>query len=316
MAGQDTGGQAAKLTRAFNEFCPEHTMKSFSFSNPLGYHSTDFIKEQRETGEIASFISEADIIHVHNKFWYADYWFSKYNVKPRPNAAWVFHQHGRNHNVDYATIMRERQSLHIVSTHDLLPYVNGDISLWLPAPFDSREFDIVSKNNNKLSASDGIIRVCQSPTDRHRKNTDGFISIMEKVKSKLNNVDIVIIENMKNDECIKTKSLCDITFDQIGLAMGNSGIEAMFLRQPVIVGSSDNTLSLTKKINGSLPFVSANWNTACDDIIRLCSYPRIRKRCGDAGRLYVEKFHDYPANVKIVLGIYNKALKLKSRSLR
>jgi len=314
MAGQDTGGQAAKLTRAFREFLPEHEVKSFSFSNPLGYNSTDFILNERETPDIPSFLSRADIIHVHNKFWYADSWFSRYGIKPRPDAAWVFHQHGRNHNIDFPTVMKQRQALHIVSTHNLLSYVGGDISRWLPAPFDSRKFDELSKYHHRLSETDGIIRVCQSPTNRLTKNTGGFISVINKVKESNTRVEAVIIEKVQNEDCIQLKSLCDITFDQIGQAMGNSGIEAMFFRQPVIVGCSDLTASYTRKINGSLPFVLATWDTAPDKILSLSLFPRQRSRSATAGRQYVEKFHDYPNNVKIAMDIYRRALELKSRS--
>jgi len=314
MAGQDTGGQAAKLTQAFNEFAPDCEMKSFSFSNPLGYPSTNFLKDVRETSEIPSFLSEADVIHVHNKFWYADYWFSKYKVKPRPNVAWVFHQHGRNHSLDFSSNMKQRRALHIVSTHNLLPYVSNDVSRWLPAPFDGRVFDNLLKNRDKLSKKDDIIRVCQSPTDRIRKETAKFISAMYEVEKINKKIELVIIENKNNEECLNIKSICDVCFDQIGLALGNSGIEGMFLGNPVVAGTSDIVRELVKKIYTIEPYVYATWDSLPSVLLELCSSPSVRKKWINIGSEYVRKFHDYPNNVKIVKNLYDAAVDLSVRS--
>lgn len=307
MAGQDTGGQAAKLTLSFNEFSPSDDMRSFSLSNPLGYPDTTYALNSREHPNISSFLSSCDIIHVHNKFWYADLWFNKYKVKPKPSAVWIFHQHGRNHSRELPVQISTRRAHRIVSTHNLLGYVGRDFSRWLPAPFDSRMFETITKNNKRFSADDGILRVCQSPTNRAIKETEKFINIAYS-SSQIAPLKTVIIENMRNPDCLSLKSRCDICFEQMTLGLGNSGIESMFFRQPVLVGHDHSLTDIIDDYIGYVPYIKVDWNTLGSKLISLVKDKSERTTFSTRGYRYVMKYHDYPSNVDIVKNIYKKAM--------
>lgn len=293
----DTGGQSYKLTSAINKYSC-HTARSLvkdlnyidlPYDILFGNHDPEFIKE---------YLSKVDIVHCHNKYRYANGW-----APVNPKAKWVLHQHGRFPTIqDMQTIYdtdKQRKALRVVSTINLLKYVNNDFSRWIPAPLDVSEMGLIKKINYVPHEK---IKLAHSPTNRKIKDTELLI----KICSEIPEIELVLIEGLPYSESLRLRSLCDITFDQLIIGYGNSALEAMCFGQPVISGMNDFVKRIIKDHIGVEPYVSATEQTLKSVLLKFVHEPEYRNLYGKLGNEYVKKWHDNQNVMNRVLNIYNK----------
>ena len=294
ITAQDTGGQSFKLSRAINEYT-EHTSRSFCGSSDYLDFPTD-ITHDTDQSIIDEYLANTDIIHVHNMYRYANGW-----APINPGAKWLIHQHGRPGQVDWGMVKlddKKRGAKRFVSTINLLRYVDNNPERWIPAPIRLSDFDELKKLYKKTDK----IRIAHSPTNREYKNTNLLIEIVSRIP----NAELVLIEGKPNAECLRIKATCDITFDQMHLQYGNSGLEAMALGQATIVGPTDDARENIEKIIGYEPYAYATPDTLEDILRRLVEDEDYRNEMGKIGRKYVEDWHDDKKVAEKMIGIYEK----------
>ena len=295
ICAQDTGGQSFKMARAIREFT-EHTSHSFCRVSDVLRFPVEISQEDMNAGWLG-YMAKADIIHVHNRYRYANGW-----ANFKPGVKWLIHRHGRiptDRKLAELKADTTRHALGCVSTLNLLRYVSGDAQRWIPAPMFLDEF--------KPVAHEGI-RIAHSPTNRAYKKTD----LLESVVASLNDdgvaCELVMIEGLPHAEALALKATCDITFDQIHLCYGNSGLEGMAFGQAVVVGMDPKTRDIVKGLVGYEPFTFADESTLYDVMKRLVTDAGYRKAEAARGREYVETFHAAPVAAKKMGGLYEQLL--------
>jgi glycosyltransferase involved in cell wall biosynthesis len=102
------------------------------------------------------------------------------------------------------------------------------------------------------------------------------------------------------------RAKCDITFDQIHLQYGNSGLEGMALGQAVIVGCPEETDKQIQEIIGYRPYVYTNEENLKETIKKLVEDEEYRLEMGKIGRKYVEDWHDDRKVAEKMIGIYER----------
>lgn len=131
---------------------------------------------------------------------------------------------------------------------------------------------------------------------------------MIDIVSKIDNTELVLIENMTNNEALKLKSTCHITFDQIHLCYGNSGIEGMIFGQATIVGMDENVRKLVIDIIGYEPYVFATKDNLKSVILDLVNNKEMIDHYGKIGRKYVEDWHCDKIVTNKLINIYENLL--------
>lgn len=299
ITSADTGGQSYKLSKAITSL--GHEDRSFIsvvdyLKYPYDILKSNVIKAKAKKF-VRQYLASVDIVHLHNKYRNLNGWgiINK-------DAKYLIHQHGRfPTNVDINEIYKAdeiRNAYRVVSTLNLIKYVNNDYEKWIPAPFDIDYFTTLKLKNYKPSEK---IRIAHSPTNRTYKNTDLVIQICNEIQD----VELVLIEKMTNAESLRLRSTCDITFDQMHLCYGNSGLEGMCFGQPTIVGMGDDTRNHINTYIGYEPFIYATPETLKEVIISLLDKD-LRKKYSEISLKYVNDYHDHIKVAKRVLNIYNK----------
>lgn len=134
---------------------------------------------------------------------------------------------------------------------------------------------------------DDKIRICFSPT-RKEKGGDSFDLVMDKITTKYDHVEKVIISNVPWKEALKIKSTCRITFDQFMLHhYANSAIESMYLGHAVL----SDVRAWCRMLHPGLPVISVkNKNELHSTLVDLIENENIDS-IGAEGRRYVLEHH-------------------------
>jgi len=311
----DTGGQCFRLSRAINiEYKGQHESRSFVRKQHKRKFPYDvaLLKVRSADGSLPAWItrcwSTADVIHCHADWGRVQGW-----PMPSKKAGYVIQQHGRFATgvrcSDLRKLDRETNSLRIVSTLNLLKYVDDDATRWLPAPIDLVAYGRLSR---RYRDRHDTVRVKHAPTSRELKHTQLFVEVMERIKAAHRmDVEVWIVENRPYSEVLRLRAQADICFDQLLLQHGNSGLEAMALGQPVIAGCSDAVCQTFKRVVGYVPFLRADPASLQDVLEKLIFDPAARRRWARRGRRYIRKWHANPQAAKIAIGMYNKAIGMR-----
>jgi len=294
FCGPDTGGQTfkcAEMLRLYSS-CDAHSFRT----------KNDYLDFPREFQypeapiSIREFLGKLDIAHIHNNLTYARCW------RPNKDAIKIFHYHGRQK--DNSKIYNRETAFQVVSTINLLGYnVPDEEDRWFPTPINVAKFDELRK---RYHVNDDILRIAHSPTRRDYKGTDALVLAVNELKREGYPVELVLIEKTSYLECLAMKARCDIAFDQLHLQYGNSGLEGMALRQPVLVGLPDDTHKRIIEIVGYAPYVRTSRETVKQELIRLLVDREHFLKYARLGRQYVENYHDYPVVAKKAVGIYER----------
>jgi glycosyltransferase involved in cell wall biosynthesis len=306
----DTGGQVARLSGMINE----HTKhESRGFVKGLNYirYPTDVLYKpgwKVMPGWIKQYWATADVIHVHNKYVYAKGW-----SRPNPKAGWVMHQHGRMPTKVRPARFREdknRRAVRVVSTINLLPYVNDNVKRWFPTPVDLPYMTTVRKEFRK---DHDTIRIIHSPTQRKLKHTDLFIKTASRLREKHRNIEIVLVERKTYERVQQIRANTDICFDQLLLQYGSNGIEAMAMGIPVIAGcvGAQGTSDRIRDITGVCPYINATEKNLYDKLETLILDESLRKEYGRIGYDYVRKWHSPPYVTNLAVKTYKEAIDLR-----
>lgn len=166
-------------------------------------------------------------------------------------------------------------------------------------PFDSGNFEIKEKKNNK-------IKILHSPTNRKFKGTDKIINVMNEIQNE-RQIEFILLENLDRDKVLEIKSGCDLAIDQVGGEMGGSGygknsVENLSMGIPTFTEFSDDYLNFLKEN----PFIHSTVSTLKENIIKLIDNEKLRNDTSIKGKQWIEKFHSYESVNKMLAGYYQK----------
>ncbi len=152
----------------------------------------------------------------------------------------------------------------------------------------------VSKDSKK-------IRIVHAPTKRDVKGSDYLFAAFESLEKKYE-IELVVVENKTQEEALQLYKTADIIVDQLRIGTyGVFAIESMAMGKPVITYITEE---MRQCLPEELPICSANPDTIMNVLEKLIKDGDLRYEMGIKGRAYVEKYHDYRKNAKMLCDIY------------
>jgi len=150
---------------------------------------------------------------------------------------------------------------------------------------------------------DGKVRIGHSPTRRSTKGTDVILTVLERLREKFPQVEIVLIEGLPYQKALELKSEIDIFIDQLSeLGYGVSSLEALAMGIPVVC----QILPDFERFLGEHPFVNADERTLENVLIQLVKSEDMRIDYGERGREWVRRVHSPVDAIEPLLGVYRK----------
>jgi len=296
LAVNDPAGTAIQFAKAVN-LHSDHTVRvvtletRYTHSWEKDLHIPDLGPDGIE--EVRLLMEEADVFHFHmicdeNQLFGphlpADYLKGK---------AVVHHHHGhhdfRSNPGSFQKKYRKlgRTNL-LVSTPDLMHFLPG--ALWQP--------NLVPVNEPlfmpQLGRFDdyGKLKVCHSPTRKDLKNTDEFLAAIKTLKKEKIHLEVDMIDDVPNDECLARKRRCHVLFDHMQGYYGVSSLEGLSQGVAVIAGLNKWNRERVAEFSGTddLPWVMAHDQVSLED--RLREFDADRDLCryaGMKGRVFMEE---------------------------
>jgi len=149
--------------------------------------------------------------------------------------------------------------------------------------------------------SNEIIKIVAGSAGSPRKGYDLLASTIKRLQGKGLPVELEIIKNVSNAECLRRKEQCQMTFASITGGWGLSGVESMFIGHPVLCCLDPFIMSLYP----DNPIVSINRDNLYDKVKCLVENPDIIKEIGKESRKFAERHFQVKHIVKSILYIYD-----------
>ena len=145
------------------------------------------------------------------------------------------------------------------------------------------------------------IRIVHAPTKRDVKGSDYLFAAFKSLEKKYE-IELVIVENKTQEEALRLYKTADIIVDQLRIGTyGVFAVESMAMGKPVITYITEE---MRQRLPEELPICSANPDTIKNILEKLIKDEALRYELGIKGRAYVEKYHDYRKNAKMLRDIY------------
>jgi glycosyltransferase involved in cell wall biosynthesis len=258
----------------------------------LQYPVDIYWERRKNDAEILELMQQADVIHLNN----SPKALEVFRVK-KPT---LIHHHGslfRTNPSFMLNLAQTRRWASAVSTIDLLQSA-PDVLHWLPTAYDIDALQALGKANRR--EPDGRVRLLSAPTNREFKSTDLLERVVRELQAEGVPVDLELVVQRPNAECLVRKAGADILFDQIMFGYGCNAVEAWGLGVPVIAGGDDWTLAEMRRQWGGLPFYEANERTLKERIREMVESKALREEWAGIGMAHVRKYHDeLPALTKL-----------------
>jgi glycosyltransferase involved in cell wall biosynthesis len=181
----------------------------------------------------------------------------------------------------------------MASTLDLLQYGKSDLH-WFPVPLPVNEYATFRRRRSGRK-----VRFFHSPTVREVKGTQKFVECIDELKRESSDYDdlqLVIVERLTHNECMKIRGTCDVALDQISnLCYGSSGLEACCMKMPVVANVHPTVYDELKNRGIEPWFIDPGFNEKerlKNCIKELYSDASFRKEVGMKGYRYVREWHD------------------------
>ena len=297
-SGQDTGGQAWRITQAFRRHTDWDYRSMCQRATYINY-PVDLPWRRKAAVELAD---AADVLHWHNGYGTAR--VLKMEHKPA-----LVHHHGTMYRGDPHRFNAEHHKyggIGLVSTLDLYLLGDGGVE-WLPAPYNVDELQAMRPADWVAHRKRDKVRICHAPTNREVKSTRQFLAAYQRLEDEGYPVELDLIEHQTWAECLRRKANADIFFDQTQLGYGCNALEAWGMGIPVIAGAQDETLDEMERRFGHLPFYHATEETIYDALKEMVESPELRWAFGQIGYRYVRKYHDEPVVVEQLKALYLRA---------
>jgi len=154
-------------------------------------------------------------------------------------------------------------------------------------------------DENFQSMNDGIngpVKIIHCPNHRAVKGTEFLISACREIQEEGYQIELEIIENLKNEKLREIMRQSDIVAAEFLYGYASTEIEGMSLAKPVLSNlTNDYFFSAARRYTyfKECPVYSTNPENLKKDLLILIKDPQLRKKLGELGRLYVEKYHSF-----------------------
>lgn len=154
---------------------------------------------------------------------------------------------------------------------------------------DTKEWDLVPW---KLRSK---VRVVHAANHRTNKGTNAVIKVCRDLEAEGYPLELVVVEKKPREEAMLIYADADIIIEQLLSGIfGMFGVECMAMGKPVIAYLREDILEHHPWMV-ECPVINANPATLRERLIELLNDPDRRRKLGQAGRAYVEKYHSLEA---------------------
>ena len=158
----------------------------------------------------------------------------------------------------------------------------------------------------------GRVRIMHAPNHRGVKGTEFLLEAVATLQEEGLDIELVLMEGQPNEVLRRTMREVDIFADQFILTgYGLAAVEAMSSGLPVMCNLEDEYVMRVFRLYsffGECPIVSAQPELLLDRLRLLVTSPDLRRRLGEAGRRYVERYHSEETTQYLFGSIYRKVL--------
>ena len=257
--------------------------------------------------EIRRIAAEADVIHLNNS--------PLAMRKLRLKKPALLHHHGtlfRSNPDAMLVTARVGKMAQAVSTVDLMKPA-PDVLHWLPTAYDIGALRKQGDAARRKRKQDGRVRIVHAPTSREGKHTELFLEATRQLIAEGLPIDVVIVENKTNAECLAIKATADIVYDQLKWGYGCNSVEAWGMGIPVISGADEWTIGQMEKMWSRTPFYQATEATLKQKIKDLALSADLRAEWGDIGSNHVTTHHDELPALERLVELYRVAIRTFQR---
>lgn len=296
----DYGGAGSRISRAQRELGHRSDFAVFypSFSRfPVDFILKNENREWTRTKKLFFFLKclrDYDIFHFHAESIFAAE-FKDIPFLKKLGKKVIFHFHGseiRGKNMHPRIKLADAR---LVSSPDLLEFVPDGI--WIPQPVDLEYWTPQPANSPK----EKLILV-HAPTSRKVSGTDYIISAVDELKKEGYKIELYLIEETPYDSLKEYFQKGDIFLDKVTLGIyGTFAIEGMALKKPVCVFIKEDLLPLYPE---ELPIMNTNPDNLKQNLRKLIEDEDLRRKLGEKGRAYAEKYHDVRKIAEKCISIY------------
>lgn len=240
LAINDPAGTGIQFCNAVNRYS-EHTCRiatletRYTHSWQKDLHVPDL--DEQGLDEFGELLKNCDILHFHMT---ADEHvrFGPYLPADYLAGKTVVHHHHGHHDFrsDPDSFRRKYSQLGrvnlLVSTPDLLKLLPE--ARWQPNLVPVHE-ELFSPQERRFDASVPL-RIAHSPTRKDLKNTDEFLEVVRELTAAGRNIDLDLMDDVPNTECLKRKRACHVLFDHMQGYYGVSSLEGLSQGLAVIAG--------------------------------------------------------------------------------
>jgi len=296
----DYGGAGFRISRAQRELGHKSDFAVFrpSFSGfPVDFILKDEKKEWTRTRRflfLLKCLRDYDVFHFHAESIFAAE-FKDIPLLKKLGKKVIFHFHGSEIRGKKMHPRIKLADARLVSTPDLLQEVPDGI--WIPQPVDLEYWQPGPTDNSKEN-----LVLIHAPTSRKISGTDYIISAVEDLKKEGYKLELLLIEGMPYESLKEHYLNGDIFIDKITLGIyGTIAVEGMALKKPVCVFIQEKLLTSYPE---ELPVMNTNPDNLKQNLRKLIEDENLRRKLGEQGRAYAEKYHDVRKVAEKCLSIY------------
>ena len=174
-----------------------------------------------------------------------------------------------------------------------------DVRLWKP-----------KQEYSDADGTRGVVRILHCPNHRAFKGTDYILDAVARLKDEDLQLELVLLERVQNTVVHEAMQTADILVDQCLAHYALNAIEGMASGLTVCSNLEEPNLTALRRFSylDECPIVSVTPETLVDRLRSLVKNPDLRRRLGQAGRTYVEKYHSLHAAQHFFCKVHNKLL--------
>lgn len=175
---------------------------------------------------------------------------------------------------------------------DLLHFLPRDKSSFLPYAMSG--WDRLAYAPPPLGK---VLRLMHAPTNRAAKGTDAIISAVNRLRaSHPGRFEFELIENVSNARALELYAGADIIIDQVLIGWyGGFAVEVMKMGKPVLTRIAKEDLEFVPQAMAAdlaEAVINVDPETIEERLRRCLEDPELLRRTGEAGRAYVERWHE------------------------
>jgi glycosyltransferase involved in cell wall biosynthesis len=303
----DFAGSGEKIKNAIRKYNPQIEIYSLvKKSHKFGYGS-DFLIDNLKDSEIETvqnYINDCDIIHFKGDDLPKFNWFGINLPKNKKTIITVGGSGFRRGNSKVAFEWYPIEEY--INLTDFRSCITPDLnypefkSTYTPHAYDTKKQSYCWEDKPKLT-------IQHSPSSRGKKGTNDIILPVLESLSKKYEIEIDLIENVSNKECIKRKKNGSIFIDQISETgfYGMSAIESMQYGIPVVAYISESSIKQSEEKLENCPIIICKNSLELEKkLTHLIENREDLKKISIETKKYTDRLHSYESVGKIWSTIY------------